>query len=84
MKYFISLCLLILIATSSTYAQFQSQQRGSEFCALKKQSLTTLPDLSDQVLTGPTHSYDVLDYKMDLNIYKCFYAPFPEDFKAMS
>jgi len=82
MKQLFSLCIIIAFTVLSTFAQFQTQQRGSEFCAMKKQNMTTLPDLTDNVSSGPTHSYNVLDYKMDLNIYHCFYTPFPKDFKA--
>jgi len=83
MKYCsILIIMLLIIATWTSHAQMASYPRGSEICAFKKDKMTVLPDLAEQLTTGPTHSYDVLDYKMDLNIYHCFFSPYPKDFKA--
>jgi aminopeptidase N len=82
MKHFFIICIIVFFATISTFSQFQSQQRGSEICAMKKQNMSIVPDLKDQVLSGPVHSFDVLNYKLDLNIYNCFFSPYPKDFKA--
>src|SRR6266496_720710 len=29
-----------------------------------------------------THSFDVIDYKLNFDIYNCFFAPFPASFTA--
>jgi aminopeptidase N len=82
MKHLFSLGFIFLFLSLSTFAQFQPQLKGSENCSRKKQNMTRLPDLSDNIMSGPTHSYDVLDYKLDVNIYHCFFSPFPKDFTA--
>jgi aminopeptidase N len=82
MKHFFSFFIIVLFTTISAFAQFQPQQRGSEICSIKKRNMTNLPNLTDQVLSGPVHSFDVLNYKLDLNIYHCFYSPYPKDYKA--
>ena len=35
-----------------------------------------------QLSTTPKHSFDVLNYKLNLNIYNCFKSPFPKNFSA--
>jgi aminopeptidase N len=83
MKHLFTLCIITsFLFTLSSFGQIKSQQHGSEVCAMKKQNMTTLPDLTDNGLSGPTHSYNVLDYKMDLDIYHCFYSPYPKDYRA--
>lgn len=82
MKHLFSLGFIVLFVTLSTFAQFQPQLRGSEYCSKQKQNMTKLPDLTDNISSGPTHSYNVLDYKLDVNIYHCFFSPYPKDFKA--
>jgi aminopeptidase N len=82
MKHFFSLCILVAFTTLSTFAQFQPRVTGSENCSRKKQNMAKLPDLNDNIVSGPSHSYDILDYKLDVNIYHCFFSPYPKDFKA--
>lgn len=33
---------------------------------------------------GPRHSFDVLSYKLDINIYNCFKPPYPKSFSAVN
>jgi aminopeptidase N len=82
MKHLLSLSIIIAFATLSTFAQFQTQLKGSENCSMKKQNMKNVPDLTDNIMGGPAHSFNVLDYKLDVNIYNCFLSPFPKDFKA--
>jgi aminopeptidase N len=82
MKHLISLGFIVLFITLSTFAQFQPQLKGSEYCSRQRQNMTKLPELTDNISSGPTHSYNVLDYKLDVNIYHCFISPYPKDFKA--
>jgi aminopeptidase N len=42
----------------------------------------SLSVLKEMFATGPTHSYDILSYTMNLDIYKNFYSPYPHDFSA--
>lgn len=52
--------------------------RGSEVCAIKKQNnASPLPIKSPN---SPLHSYDVLNYNLDLDIFHCFATPYPKNF----
>jgi len=64
-------------------AQFHPGMTGSDYCSLKKMSSLRLPALPGNIDTGgPGHSYDVLDYTLNLNIWHCFASPWPNDFTA--
>ncbi|MFH1161365.1 MAG: M1 family aminopeptidase [bacterium] len=43
---------------------------------------STLPELPGQIESGPSHSYNVLNYTLNVNIYNCFFSPFPHSFNA--
>ncbi|MDD5360709.1 MAG: M1 family aminopeptidase [Ignavibacteria bacterium] len=45
--------------------------------------LSVFSNQSSQV-GGPRHSYDVLNYKLNLDIYNCFRAPYPSSYKALN
>jgi aminopeptidase N len=36
----------------------------------------------ENIFSGPLHSFDVIDYKLDLDIYNCFLSPYPKSFKG--
>ena len=54
---------------------------GSYQCSLKKSSGTSLPYLGDSPNT-PRHSFNVLNYKLNLDIRSCFITPFPKSYRA--
>ena len=72
--------LSVVFITSGLFAQ-ENFTRGSEYCSHSKshkQNILSIP-------RGPNsfgHTYDVLNYKLDLDIYHCFVTPFPKDFVA--
>lgn len=72
----------MLISTSIILlSQNLSGNKGSEFCYQNK----IRKDLSkklDITSPPPTHSFDVLDYKLDLDLYNCFISPYPKSFSA--
>jgi aminopeptidase N len=75
MKTFLTLFLLLTFS-GTTLAQ---QLKGSELCSLKKMSAAYLPSLGDSPNT-PRHSFDVLNYKLNLDIYNCFLTPYPKSY----
>lgn len=73
---------LFLVFSFSLLAQSnQSYSKGSEFCADKK---VNSPNLlaPENVNANIKHTFDVLNYKLDLDIYNCFISPYPKSFKA--
>lgn len=68
--------IFVVYLSCNNYAQ--SDSKGSIQCANKK-SQSILMKLEDQ-LSGPAHSFDVIDYKLDLDLYNCFISPYPKSF----
>ncbi len=58
------------------------EKRGYEHCAEKKQSMK----ISDRSLfygsEAIKHSFDVIHYKIDLDIFNCFISPYPNSFSG--
>lgn len=69
----ISLCGLLA-------AQEDMSQSGSWLCSQRKMQLQNLPDLKMFSPNAPTHSFDVLNYKLDLDLYNCYISPYPKSF----
>lgn len=79
-KIFFIFALTVLITGLSSAQNFQ---KASEWCSWKKRNNPNpLPDLTLMSPGAPRHSYDVLNYKLDLDIWACFKTPYPKSFKA--
>lgn len=79
MRYLTILSLLLFYLNLSSQTNYF--EKGAEYCAynkLKKSNLIELNISSPQ----PKHSFDVLDYKLDLDIYNCFLSPYPKSFSG--
>ncbi len=61
----------------------QAYKKGSEYCSEKKMNN---PDHVQEILSpgSPNHSFNVLNYKLDLDIYDCFLSPYPKSFKGIN
>jgi aminopeptidase N len=56
-------------------------RRGSELCAEKKQHAPLpLPTRAQSPAESFASSFDVLDYRLSLDLYACFLTPFPRSF----
>lgn len=79
---------LILSFTATVFmmtlhAQFRPGMTGSDYCSMKKINSLRLPEMPGNAETGgPGHSFDVLSYTLNLNIWHCFASPWPKDFTA--
>jgi len=72
--------LMALLAMSLTFqAQNEPTLKGSYLCSMRKSQLPALPDLNIS-RSGPLHSFDVLEYRLDLDIYSCCTNPYPNSF----
>jgi aminopeptidase N len=78
MKQKILIIIVMLQISSVLYSQI-SFQKGSEMCSHRKQSLPYVLDIMDSQ-NSPKHTYDVLDYKINLDIRSCFISPYPKSF----
>ena len=55
--------------------------KGSAECSKNKMSRTDLPHLYGQDSpNNPVHSFDVLNYKINVDIRNCFISPYPKSF----
>ena len=82
MKKIMTTFIIVLFAWITAYSQTFPVTDGSRACSLKKSMMKYLPSSPGNIESGPTHSYDVLNYTLNLDIYHCFINPFPKDFQA--
>lgn len=73
---------LVLCFVHQNYSQnnvpFGFEKRGYEYCSEKKSSMNISSiELSPN---SPKHSFDVLNYKLDLDLYSNFISPYPKSF----
>lgn len=73
---------LMLFGNGYLYSQV-SDKSGAEECSKKRMNGKNLIQLleSDSPNT-PEHSFNVLNYKLELDIYNCFLSPYPKSFTA--
>jgi aminopeptidase N len=55
--------------------------KGSIQCSMRKSSMVFIPELGDSP-NSPRHAFDVLNYKLNLDIRNCFLSPYPRSFVA--
>ncbi len=80
MKKNFTLLILMNLVCFSLFAQDFSNMRGSEICATRKQNNLTPYVLSSP--NSPRHSFDVLNYSLDLDIFNCYISPYPKSFSG--
>ncbi len=76
------LVLLSVASFSSITAQQPLNMKGSEYCSMKKMKQGQLNDLSLASPNSPKHSYDVLNYTMNINLMNNYTSPYPASFSA--
>ncbi|MGB9665512.1 MAG: hypothetical protein ACPL25_11440, partial [Ignavibacteria bacterium] len=75
------LLIYIFLFAFTIYSQEFPYSKGSIYCFENKIRKGTVEKL-EITSPPPTHSFDVLDYKLDLDIYNCFISPYPKSFSA--
>jgi aminopeptidase N len=74
-------CTLVLLALATLSFGQTRTMRGSEICSAKRRHGTVRPILKGTDNTGQ-HTFDVLSYKLALDISACFKDPYPFSFSA--
>ena len=69
---------LIFFITASFAQVFY--ETGAEYCHHKKISSPSLVLGGEDSPNTPKHKFDVLDYKLNVDIYNCFLSPYPKSF----
>lgn len=80
-RYFFSLILLSFLG-SDISAQENAIQSGSEFCSRKKMNEVLNLQKSFESENINPHSFDVLNYKHELDLYTCYSSPYSHLFSA--
>ncbi len=82
MKKFISSFIILLLTGSVIFAQNEFK-KGSDECSAKKRNMKNLPQIFDQDSpNNPKHKFDVLNYKIYVDIRNCFISPYPKNFNG--
>ena len=82
MKKILILTIIPAITFLFGYSQDIPKMSGSEYCSYKKSHMTFTPHQADNSDAFLPHTFDVLNYSLDLNIYHCYTSPYPKDFRA--
>ena len=72
---------MLILIVSISFSQFTNES-GSEGCWHKKINSKNIFSNQDLSPNSPNHKYDVLDYKLNLDIRNCFLSPYPRNFTA--
>ena len=81
-NYYMKKILFTVIALVITLPLFSQGNftKGSEYCWNKKFHSKNIFSNAELSPNSPRHSYDVLDYKMNIDIRDCFISPYPHSF----
>jgi aminopeptidase N len=85
-KYMKKIIILLFLFSFGNilFAQDYSKMRGSEICSMKKSKITN-PELYNQDSPNtPKHSFDVLNYKLNIDLYSCYFSPYPKSFVGLN
>jgi aminopeptidase N len=78
---FYRVCITVLSLLLFFQVASAQEKKGAEFCAEKKQN--SMHSLSQPLSTEEIkHSFDILNYKLDLDLYNCFISPYSRAFKG--
>lgn len=81
MKKLILTLVAFLVLLNLSYSQNYEGKRGSEICSDKKSKIVHPERYYQDSPGSPRHSFDVLNYKLNLDIYHCF-VTFAKNFNA--
>ncbi len=81
MKNLILLFAIFILTNTTVFSQNESM-RGSVECSNKKINSKYLSGLFDSQNT-PKHKFDVLNYKLFVDIRNCFISPYPKNFNGI-
>lgn len=71
MKNILTICIILILSNIAT-AQDYSGMTGADICSQNKMKKSVHINPLDASPNTPRHSYDVLNYKLNLDIFNCF------------
>jgi aminopeptidase N len=72
----------MLLLSTFVYSQSATGRPGALRCSERKSAWASVPDLPGKPESVPGHSFDVLKYTLDLDLYANHTSPFPKSFSA--
>jgi len=75
-------CFIFILFASITQAQQYNSVKGSEVCSHRKMQKVNLQQKSLKSANSPLHSFDVLNYTINIDLVACLTNPYPNNFKA--
>jgi aminopeptidase N len=82
MKLRFTLSMLLCSLLFFSNAQNVSMMKGSAYCSKKKSESPVLNRQPIGTSSVPNHSFDVIKYALDLDLYNCYIAPYPKSFSG--
>jgi len=76
------LSFFFAVGVISTFGQSNDDTRGSVICAYGKQQHYAQQLPVNRSPNSPRHTFDVLNYNLDLDIFHCYTSPYPRTFSA--
>jgi aminopeptidase N len=77
-----SLTILLFLVLMNSSAQNNFTSKGSASCAMKKSSLFAMPNKPFNNASGPRHTFDVIKYTLNVDLYNCYFSPYPKNFSG--
>jgi aminopeptidase N len=81
MKQIAALYFALFIALFTGFGQNASFEKGSKLCSDRKSS-GSYNNREVKSQNSPRHTFDVLDYNLDMDLYNNFQNPYPQTFTA--
>ncbi|MEI8204225.1 MAG: M1 family aminopeptidase [Bacteroidota bacterium] len=79
------LLIVLFVIPTFIFGQHLTFAPGAELISQKKQSSSNQTLLNKTLLLlNLTHSFNVLHYKLELDLYKCYANPFPSSFQGIN
>jgi len=72
---------LVFALLFTTFA-FSQDKTGHEYCSQKRMHTPHQELINFDSPNSPTHSYDALNYQLNLDIRSCFISPYPHSFNG--
>lgn len=82
MKKLLIIFSVFILCTLNTQAQPNKSAKGSEMCSHRKMQKVNLQKKSIKSANSPLHSFDVLNYTINIDLVGCLTNPYPNNFKA--
>ena len=77
----LTFCIIYLYLISSPLFSQGLNSLGVQRCAEKRQKISAHA-ITENANNAPQHTFDVLNYTLNLDIYSCFTSPYSKAFKA--